>query len=415
MSSRRSRATPEADRLAARLDHLRHQRVAVRVRDLARARCGRPGPRARRRWRGCRRAAAGSRAPGAAERRRAARSRPRPGPARARARGRPARMSSPRGRTKSPVADRPRDERARRRPRVTSSWGMTASAPSGSGAPVKIRNASPRPSGRSAIAPAGTRPATRRRAGRRRAARRGVGAAEGVAVHRGVGPRRNVARAVHVLGEHAVERRGQRRPARRRARPRARGCARAPPRRRSRRGILPRAASSAAATARLLGQARGPAGSGRGTSCGSARRARRSPAVIRISTGPSGTALLSEQRGEHEQHPLEEDGDPAQEQDDHEHLVALGRPAGQALEQVRERDQPADDEDDPRDACPTAGRRSARRKKRVSTGTLPYQITRYCEKKKYIQKTRHREGQLGHVLDRGRRHLGHARARWRGS
>ncbi len=120
-------------------------------------------------------------------------------------------MSSPRGRTKSPSPTR-RGTSSAPASSLTSSWGMTASAPSGSGAPVKIRKASPARSGRSAIAPAGTRPASaeaRGRAGRRGG---GVGAAERVAVHRGGRPRRHVARAVHVLGEHAVQALGERDP-----------------------------------------------------------------------------------------------------------------------------------------------------------------------------------------------------------
>src|SRR5580704_10650062 len=49
---------------------------------------------------------------------------------------------------------------------------------------------------------------------------------------------------------------------------------------------------------------------------------------------------VAQERGEDEQHPLEEDRDPAEEQDHLEDLVALGRPSGQALEQVGERDEP---------------------------------------------------------------------------
>ena len=37
--------------------------------------------------------------------------------------------------------------------------------------------------------------------------------------------------------------------------------------------------------------------------------------------------------------------------------------------------------------CPHGGLKKRLRKKRVSIGTLPYQITRYCEKKKYIHMT----------------------------
>src|ERR1700675_2394283 len=37
--------------------------------------------------------------------------------------------------------------------------------------------------------------------------------------------------------------------------------------------------------------------------------------------------------------------------------------------------------------CPHGGLKKRLRKNRVSMGTLPYQITRYCEKKKYIHIT----------------------------
>src|SRR5262249_62087636 len=37
--------------------------------------------------------------------------------------------------------------------------------------------------------------------------------------------------------------------------------------------------------------------------------------------------------------------------------------------------------------CPHGGLKKRLRKKRVSIGMLPYQMTRYCEKKKYIQNT----------------------------
>ena len=43
---------------------------------------------------------------------------------------------------------------------ATSSWGTTASAPSGSGAPVKIRIASPARRTRAGMSPAMTRPTT---------------------------------------------------------------------------------------------------------------------------------------------------------------------------------------------------------------------------------------------------------------
>ena len=102
----------------------------------------------------------------------------------------------------------------------------------------------------------------------------GVGAAEGVAVHRGGRPRRHVARAVHVLREHAVEALDERHPlvaehghARQDAIERFLDGDHA-------RYFTPGARRADAAT--WAGS--GPACSGRGTSCGSARRARRSRA-----------------------------------------------------------------------------------------------------------------------------------------
>ena len=56
-----------------------------------------------------------------------------------------------------------------------------------------------------------------------------------------------------------------------------------------------------------------------------------------------------------------------------------------------------------------------RRKKRVSTGTLPYQITRYCEKKKYIQKMHIAKVSLATSWMLARRHVGSRRAHCPGS
>ena len=83
-----------------------------------------------------------------------------------------------------------------------------------------------------------------------------------------------------------------------------------------------------------------------------------------------------------------------------------GRP-GQALEQIRERNQPAHDEHDPRQVC-HGWTKKRLHEEPVSTGTLPYQITRYCDQKKYIHMIDMRELQLGHVLDGRRRDRGHA-------
>src|SRR5438093_5034326 len=71
----------------------------------------------------------------------------------------PTRTSSPAGRT---YAAGSTAARSVTRPFVasTSSWGTTASAPGGSGAPVKIRMASPLPIAREGSVPASTRPTT---------------------------------------------------------------------------------------------------------------------------------------------------------------------------------------------------------------------------------------------------------------
>ncbi len=76
----------------------------------------------------------------------------------------PRRMSSPRGRTKSPSRTG-RGTSSVGPSTPTSSCGMIESAASGSGAPVKMRKASPGRIGRSAMPPAGTCPATVSRAG----------------------------------------------------------------------------------------------------------------------------------------------------------------------------------------------------------------------------------------------------------
>src|SRR5258708_3097072 len=61
--------------------------------------------------------------------------------------------------------------------------------------------------------------------------------------------------------------------------------------------------------------------------------------------------LLGDRR-EYKQHALEKDGRPPHEQNHLQHVVARGRPTGQPLEQVAERDQPSDDEDRPCEIAP---------------------------------------------------------------
>src|SRR5207244_9473430 len=57
-------------------------------------------------------------------------------------------------------------------------------------------------------------------------------------------------------------------------------------------------------------------------------------------------------RGEHDEHALEEDRDETEHGDDHQRRVALRWTAGETLEQIAEGDQPADDEDEPRHRHP---------------------------------------------------------------
>ena len=88
---------------------------------------------------------------------------------------------------------RPRARRAprRRRRAAVRSTITIASAPSGIGAPVMIRIASPGPTGIVGAAPAGRSPTTRSRTRRRFGRARGVGGADRVPVHRGVRERRD--------------------------------------------------------------------------------------------------------------------------------------------------------------------------------------------------------------------------------
>src|SRR5262249_14497852 len=57
-------------------------------------------------------------------------------------------------------------------------------------------------------------------------------------------------------------------------------------------------------------------------------------------------------RRKDDEHALQEDGDETEDRDDHQGRVTLGRASRQTLEQIAERDQPADDEDDPRHRRP---------------------------------------------------------------
>ena len=82
----------------------------------------------------------------------------------------------------------------------------TASAPSGMGAPVKMRIASPARAGVGRVA--GRHLGDDRQPHRRPAARARVGSPHRVAVHGGVGERRHSLGRHHVAGEHQAQRRG---------------------------------------------------------------------------------------------------------------------------------------------------------------------------------------------------------------
>src|SRR5216683_541703 len=117
---------------------------------------------------------------------------------------------------------------------------------------------------------------------------------------------------------------------------------------------------------------------------------------------PQREADVPVERREDHQHVLDEDRDPAEEEDDREDLVARGGPARESLEQVRERDQPSDDEDEPGDHAPRwveeARDEEARLDRHVAVPD--HEVLREEEVHPHDG---HGEGQLGHVLDtRGR-------------
>src|SRR5574341_763946 len=71
------------------------------------------------------------------------------------------------------------------------------------------------------------------------------------------------------------------------------------------------------------------------------------------------------ERGEDDQDALDEDGDPAHEEDNREDLVARRRASRQPLQQVRERNEPADDEDGPGDVPPRRVEEAAEEESRL--------------------------------------------------
>src|SRR5215470_18310703 len=55
---------------------------------------------------------------------------------------------------------------------------------------------------------------------------------------------------------------------------------------------------------------------------------------------------------EHDEHALEEDGDESHHRDDHERPVTLRRPTSEALDEIGERNEPAQGEDYPSEGPP---------------------------------------------------------------
>ena len=112
-------------------------------------------------------------------------------PCRPRTRAAPASRSPPAGRTWSPAVAACSTRTPSSSSRAVRSTMTIASAPSGIGAPVMIRIASPGPTGTVGACPAGSSPTTCSRTGAPAAAPDGVGGAHRVAVHRGVRERRD--------------------------------------------------------------------------------------------------------------------------------------------------------------------------------------------------------------------------------
>ncbi len=259
-----------------------------------------------------------------------------------------------------------------------------------------------------------------RRGGRRPRSR--VGGAHGVAVHRRVRPRRNLARRDDRLGQHASERRPRRSHAPRAAPPLARGSAPGLLDRQQRSftwGVqihpppptfgAPRGTRDAPLIdARLSGPRHGPHAPPRselGTLVWPC--ARRSVAHWRRSEAVEEPAAAQEEQAQE----ADGDGDVAQAEGQ---AQLRGHRRGTPRTPAPGRWPPGPSPPPPPVACGAGAGRPVRRtsryangmsqptistthpsvcqgctktrlrKKRVSTGTLPYQITRYCDQKKYI-------------------------------
>src|SRR5438128_744830 len=110
-------------------------------------------------------------------------------------------------------------------------------------------------------------------------------------------------------------------------------------------------------------------------------------------------------RGKHHEYSLEEDPHQAEDRNDDERSVPLGRPAGEALEQVRERDDPADHQHHPRQGRPRLHEDPPAEESTLDRAVAvpDHDVLRPEEVHPH---DRQGELQLGDVLDGGRRDRG---------
>src|SRR2546426_1038784 len=355
--------------------------------------------------------------------------------------------SSPAGRTKAPAATRPvivtRSPSA-----ATSSWGTTASAPSGSGAPVKIRIASPARSGRDGKVPAMIRPTTASSTGSPRVSRARTAypsidefAQGGISDRETMGSASTRPRAAITSTRSTAN--GS---TRERICPSASSTVNTPllyytgsplgaghggaPRDPCSQGRSHAPARRTTINEGWLAWSRGappcPAPSGEPRE-GSVARVRKIEDGLEAGEEPApaqheqreeargdGEVAQAERqpgarrdRREHDEHALEENRDEAEDRHHDERGVSLRRPTGEALEQIRERDQPAHDQHDPGQRRPRLDEDALDEKPRLHrhVAVPDHEILRPEEVHPH---DRHGELKLGHVLDRGRRDRGAA-------
>src|SRR6266446_56161 len=110
-------------------------------------------------------------------------------------------------------------------------------------------------------------------------------------------------------------------------------------------------------------------------------------------------------RRKHDEHPLEEDRDKPEDRDHEERGVSLGGPTGEPFDEVRERDQPADDQHHPGKRQPRLDEQPLDEEPRLDryVAVPDHEVLREEEVHPH---DRHGELQLGHILHRGRRDRG---------